>query len=192
MSIITIVQKIVGSNRTSNQSTLTPLPFTSTTGDLEMSLELSFRPQFLFSVDVLSDVAASVDVNTYFDVPKLDVEVTQVHNANSTCDPGPSSLAADQIFTNLTNVIPSIGFDASVTFTEEILGGKDDQPFNKSWTALNLSTACLAFNPAAKTLGPAAQAKPSQVNASSGTNVEAYTSAATLLLAMVSVIFATF
>ena len=157
-----------------------------------MSLELSFRPQFLFAVDVFSDAAASIDVNTYFDVPKLDVQVTQVHNANSTCDPAPSSLAADQIFKNLTNVIPSIGFDASVTFTEEVIGGKDDQPFGNSWTALNLSTSCLAFNPAAKTLGPAAQAKPTQVNASGGTNIEAYTSAAILLLAMVTVVFATF
>ena len=157
-----------------------------------MSLELSFRPQFVFEVDVLTDEAASVDVNTYFDVPKLDVQVTQVHNANSTCDPAPSSLAADQVFKNLTNVIPSIGFDASVTFTEEVLGGTDDQPFNKSWIALNLSTACLAFDPAAKTLGPAAQAKSSQVNASGGTNIEAYTSAAILLLSMVTVVFATF
>ena len=43
MSIITKVQIFVGSNPTSNQSTLTPLPYTSTRGDIEMSLELSFR-----------------------------------------------------------------------------------------------------------------------------------------------------
>ena len=157
-----------------------------------MSLELSFRPQFLFEVDVFSEKTASVDVNTYVDVPKLDVQVTQVHNVNATCDPAPSSLAEDQIFKNLTNVIPSIGFDAFATFTEEAIGDSDSQPFGKSWTALNLSTSCLAFNPAAKTLGPAAQAKPSQVNASSGTNIDAYISTATILLAMVTVVFATF
>ena len=159
-----------------------------------MSLELSFRPQFIFEVDVFSDDAASIDVATYFDVPKLDVQVTQVHNVNSTCDPAPSSLAADQIFKNLTNVIPSIGFDASVTFTEEFVGKTDDQPFGKSYTALNLSTACLAYNAAAKTLGPPAQAKPSQtqINASGGTKVKAYTSAAGMLLVMVTAAFATF
>ena len=184
----------VGSNPTSNQSTLSPLPYTSTSGDIEMSLELSFRPQFIFEVDVFSDDAASIDVATYFDVPKLDVQVTQVHNVNSTCDPAPSSLAADQIFKNLTNVIPSIGFDASVTFTEEFVGKTDDQPFGKSYTALNLSTACLAYNAAAKTLGPPAQAKPSQtqINASGGTKVKAYTSAAGMLLVMVTAAFATF
>lgn len=157
-----------------------------------MSLELSFRPQFSFEVDVFTDKTASIDVATYFDVPKLDVQVTQVQNANSTCDPAPSSLAADQIFKNLTNVIPSIGFDAFVTFTEEALGDTADQPFGKSWTAVNLSTACLAFDAAAKTLGPAAQAKPSQVNASGGTQIKAYTSVAGFLLAMVTVVFATF
>ena len=157
-----------------------------------MRLELSFRPQFIFDVDIINDKTASVDVATYFDVPKLDVQVTQVHNANSTCDPAPSSLAADQIFKNLTNVISSIGFDASVTFTEDAGGDTDAQPFEKSWTALNLSTACLAFNPAAKTLGPAAQAKPSQVNASGGIMMKAYTSTARLLLAMMTVVFATF
>lgn len=157
-----------------------------------MSLELSFRPQFLFEVDVLSEKTASVDINTYIDVPKLDVQITQVHNANSTCDPAPSSLAADQIFKNLTNVISSIGFDAFASFTEEAIGDTDSQPFGESWTALNLSTACLAFNPAAKTLEPAAQAKPSQVNASSGTNIDAYIPTATILLAMVTVVFATF
>ena len=177
-----------------------------------MSLELSFRPQFIFEVDVFSGNAASIDVATYFDVPKLDVQVTQVHNVNSTCDPAPSSLAADQIFKNLTNIIPSIGFDASVTFTEEFVGNTDDQPFGKSWTALNLSTACLAFNSAAETLGPAAQAKPSQINTSGntsgdtsgntsgdtsgntsgGTKKEAHTSAAGMLLAVVMVFFATF
>ena len=83
-----------------------------------MSLELSFRPQFIFEVDIFSAETASVDVATYFDVPELDVQVTQVHNVNSTCDLAPYSLAADQIFKNLTNIIPSIGFDASVTFTE--------------------------------------------------------------------------
>ena len=157
-----------------------------------MSLELSFRPQFIFDVDLISDDTASFNIETYFDVPKLDVQVTQVQNANSTCDPAPSSLAADQIFKNLTNVIPSIGFDASVTFTEEALGDTDAQPFGRSWTALNLSTACLAFDAAAKTLGPAAQAKPSQVNASGGTQIKAYTSVAGLLWAMVTVVFATF
>ena len=122
-----------------------------------MSLELSFRPQFIFEIDIFADEAASVDLATFFDVPKLDVQVTQVHNVNSTCDPAPSSLAADQVFKNLTNVIPSIGFDASVTFTEEFIGKTDEQPFGESWTAAELSTACLAFNPAAKTLGPAAR-----------------------------------
>ena len=157
-----------------------------------MSLELSFRPQFIFEIDIFADEAASVDVATYFDVPKLDVQVTQVHNVNSTCDPAPSSLAADQIFKNLTNVIPSIGFDASVTFTEEFVGKSDEQPFGESWTALNLSTACLAFNPAAKTLGPAAQAKPAQFNAPGGSRIEAYDCAAGMLLALVTAVLAAF
>ena len=182
----------MGSNPTSNQSTLTPIPYTSTFKNTEMSLELSFRPQFIFEIDIFADEAASVDVATYFDVPKLNVQVTQVHNVNSTCDPAPPSLPADQIFKNLTNVIPSIGFDASVTFTEEFIGKTDEQPFGESWTAQNLSTACLAFNSAAETLGPAAQAKPAQVNASGGSKMEAYHSVAGFLSAVAMAVLANF
>ena len=156
-----------------------------------MSLELSFRPQFIFTVD-FPDQTASVDVATYFDIPKLDVQVTQVHNVSSTCDPAPSSLAADQIFRNLTNLISSVGVDASFAFGEKVDGNTLDQPPEFSGILFNLSTACLAFNPVAKTLGPAAQAEPSIINASVGTKMEAYNSAAGMLLAVVTVVFATF
>ena len=65
-------------------------------------------------------------------------------------------------------------------------------PFGESWTARNLSTACLAFDPAAETLGPAAQAKPAQVNASGGSKMEASQSAAGFLSAVAMAVLANF
>ena len=179
-----------GSNPTRNSSVST-LPFTSTKGDIEMSFELSFRPQFIFNVS-FPDQTASVDFATYFDGPKLDVQVTQVHNINATCDPAPSSLAADQIFRNLTNLKSSVGVDSFILTGEEVIGITLDQPPILGGTLYNLPTACLAFNPAAKTLGPAAQAEPSQINASFVTKMETYNLAAGMLLAVVPVVFATF
>ncbi|KAL8787471.1 MAG: hypothetical protein Q9195_007763 [Heterodermia aff. obscurata] len=142
-----------------NESTLTPLPYTSTTGDLDMSLELSFRPKFDFAISATP--ALDGDMTAYFDVPKLDVQVSQVHNVTASCDAASPSLPKDQIYGNLTNVVPSIGFDASVIFSaDEVIEHQSSRPFTEDIYAKNLSTACFEFDPAKKTLGPAAQAKP--------------------------------
>lgn len=152
-----------------------------------MNFELSFRPKFDFLIDVLDFKELGGELSTYFDVPKLDLQVMQVHNVSSSCDPAPLTLSADQVFKNLTNVIPSIGFDVSAIFSAEEIVAKQSSPdFEASWTAKNFSTACLAFNAAAQTLGPASQAKPSELTGSA-TNAQA--PVAGTLLAMVMAIF---
>ena len=80
----------------------------------------------------------------------------------SSCDAASASVPKDQIYGNLTNVVPSIGFDASVIFSaQEVFEKQSSRPFTEDIYAKNLSTACFAYDPAKKTLGPAAQAKPS-------------------------------
>ena len=158
------ITSLTGINILSNESTLTPLPYTSTTGDIDMSIELSFRPKFDFAISA-ADVLNG-DMTAYFDVPKLDVEISQVHNVTASCDAASAaSVPADQIYANLTNVVPSIGFDASVIFSaQEVVEHQSSRPFTDEFYTKNLSTACLAYDPAKKTLGPADQAKPSSVN----------------------------
>ena len=151
----------------SNESTLTPLPYTSTTGDLDISLELSFRPKFDFAISATA--AVDGDMSAYFDVPKLDVQISQVHNVTSSCDPASSSTPSNQVYSNLTNVVPSIGFDASVIFSaDEVIEHQSSRPFSEEIYAKNLSTACLAFDEAQKTLGPADKVKPSDVSKTGG------------------------
>ena len=127
-----------------------------------MSIELSFRPRFDFTVSTIADVA-DVDATAYLDVPKLDVEVSQVHDVTSSCDPASSNLPANQVYQNLTKVVPSIGFDAAVILwaSEDFIGKQSSPPFLLDWTAKNLSTSCLSYNAAAQTLGPATQVKAS-------------------------------
>ena len=101
------------------------------------------------------------------DVPKLDVQIVQVHNVNVSCDPAPASLPADQVYTNLTNIIPSIGFDALEVFQATAPDFTAGLPFYQN-VQHNFSTTCLAFNAAQQTLAPATEIKPSQIGFSTG------------------------
>lgn len=105
---------------------------------------------------------ASVQLTVDLDIPKLDVEVKQVHNVTSNCDPAPASTPTDQVFRNATLLVPSIGFDAIEIFNEtaSFLGAKLSaaQRFEQN-ASIDLSTACYYFDAAKKTMGPAASAK---------------------------------
>ena len=147
------------SNDGSNDSILTPLPFTATTGDSEIGIELSFRPSVSFVVFVGAfDSGGSIGLTVSLDVPKLDVEVQQVHNVTSDCAPARASTPSHQVYQNLTQVVPSIGFDAFEIFTEKakLIGfslGSANQSLEQNLTK-NLSTACYFFDTAKETLGP--------------------------------------
>ena len=123
-------------------------------------MELSFRPSvaFALAIDVLV-ADASVALTVDLDIPKLDVDITQVHNVTSDCKPVSvdSSVPSDQIYQNLTLVAPSIGFEAMEIFNESAsffglkLSGK--QTFDQSKN-FNLSTDCLFYDAAKKSLAP--------------------------------------
>lgn len=139
------------------------MPFNSTRSDLNIDFELSFRPSIVFVVAVDAVVAgASLQLTVDLDVPKLDVEIKQVHNVTSNCDPAPASTTPNQVFRNATLVVPSIGFDAIEIFNETAhflgaeLSGAQHFEQNKS---IDLPTACYYFDAAKKTMGPAAAAK---------------------------------
>ena len=116
----------------------------------------------------LLDASLSATVNV--DAPKLDVNISQVHNVDSTCDPAPQSLPPDQVYQNLTLVAPSWGLELSEVFNET---GKffksvaEVQSFSQTIYDHGLPTACVSFDAAKKSLGPVAQTKSSK-NAAAG------------------------
>ena len=151
----------------SNETSLTPIPFNASRSDLDIALELALRPSvsFVASVGAL-DVGGSVALTVGLDIPKLDVDIRQVHNVTSTCDAASQAQLSDNtnsnIYDNLTLIAPSLGFDVFEVFNESFsLPGVDlhgQQPFMQNFSA-GLPTACLAFDAARKTLVPAAEAK---------------------------------
>ena len=150
-------------NNRSNQATLTPIPFNSIRSDLDIDFELSLRPSVAFLV--LADVtvaSGAVQLTVDLDVPKLDVDIKQVHNVTSKCDPAPASTPSDQVFGNATLLVPSIGFDAIESLNEKV-GVFGDQASKtqslEQGKSINITTACYFFDAAKKTMGPAAEAK---------------------------------
>ena len=159
----------------SNNTSLEPIPLQASTSDLDIDLEISLRPIFDFVVS-LGAIGLDVDfeATVTLDVPKLDLSIEQVHNVNSTCDPAPSSLSQDQIYPNLTMIVPSIGLDAFEVFTEDAkagpYGSKADQRFSQNYSK-NITTACFFYDQAQKTLGPVPATKPSSQPSSKPSSV---------------------
>ena len=94
---------------------------------------------------------------------------------NASCDPAPPSLPADQVYSNLTLVVPSIGVDALEVFTEALnlvlVKPADSQPFFEAYGPTPLPTECYAFSRAQKTLVAAAVSKPGDTSGAAGRRV---------------------
>ena len=158
-------------------------------------MELSFRPSVSFAVAVDLVVAdASVSLTVDLDIPKLDVNITQVHNVTSDCNPvssANSSVPSDQIYQNLTLIAPSIGFRAMEIFNESAkffgvtLSGQ--QAFDQS-KDFDLPTDCLFYDAAKKSLAPptAVKAKLSQSRAVDRCPASAVAVAMAILVGFVS------
>lgn len=178
------------SNGTSNQSTLTPLPFTSSTRDLNLGIELSFRPSVTFVV-AIGGLPVSVQVAVTLDIPALDAVVSQVHNVNVSCDAAPASLPTDQVYENLTMIVPSIGVDALEVFQAALnlvlVKPADTEPFSQSFST-PLPTACYAFSRAQRTLVAAAQSKPSDTSSATSVHVPLSVVAMAVILAVFTAI----
>lgn len=117
---------------------------------------------------------ADVQLAVTLDIPKLDVDVKQVHNVDSACNPASPALAPGKVYQNLTLLTPSIGFDASEVFTEEgkipWLDLQANQGFNQSYSR-KLPTACYFFDAAKKSLVSAPITKPFSLSSASGNHV---------------------
>jgi hypothetical protein len=122
-----------------NESTITPINFTSSNPNLDFDFELSFRPLISLSakVEVLDyQVSASV----YADVPKLNLAVSQVLNVTSDCESAPTGTEPNHIYSNLTLVVPSVSYD--VDFSASDIGNLELGPYNGT----ALPTSCLDYS----------------------------------------------
>ena len=123
-----------------------PLAYSSNDPNADFTFELSFRPIFSISGSILDGISASAAI--YVDVPKFDVNVSQAMHVQRNCEPADPSTPDDEIFHNLTHVVPTLSYDWGVNATE--VGGE-------SWTIGNetvLATACLDYLPSATAQGP--------------------------------------
>ncbi|KAI4123689.1 MAG: hypothetical protein LQ338_005153 [Usnochroma carphineum] len=157
-----------------NETSLVPIPLNSTRSDLDIAIEVGFRPSVAFVVALGAPpiAGASVSLDVGLDIPKLDLDIKQVHNVTSNCDPAAPSLLSnrtkdDTVYENLTLVTPSLGLDVFEVLTEsgELPGAKltSQHPFNQSFSR-DLATQCLFFDAAKKTLGPASATKPARMS----------------------------
>ena len=167
---------------------LVPTTLNATRSDFDIDIELSFRPSLTLEAELDIVVAdASIELTVGLDVPKLDVEIKQVHNVTSSCDPAPPSLAANQIWPNLTSVVPKIGFDIFEVFSENasFFGVKlsAQQPFNQSSPEILLPTECSYFDQAKDTMGPVPVVKPSNLGKASS-DIQVHFPLTALLLAI--------
>lgn len=130
----------------------------------------------------------TLQVGVTLDIPTLDATVMQVHNVNVSCDPAPPSLPVEQVYQNLTLILPSIGVDALEVFQEALnlilVKPSDTQPFYEGYST-KLPTACYAFSSAEKTLIAAAQSKPEDTSSAASTHVPL----SVLFVAVVLVVF---
>lgn len=157
-----------------NETSLAPTPFKSTRSDIDVDIELSFRPTITFVISVGGVVASgSLSVVVGLDVPKLDVGIKQVHNVSSSCDPAPASLPPDQNYQNLTLVSPSLGIGSfeileenATLFGAHVLAKQ--QQFDQTLLNQSLTTTCLLYDAAKQTFGPAPEVKPAHLSNASG------------------------
>lgn len=151
-----------------------------------MSVELSFRPSVVF-VASIGGLPVSMQVGVTLDIPTLNATIMQVHNVDVSCDPAPASLPTDQIYEDLTLVVPSIGVDALEVFQEALnlvlVKPADTQPFYEGYST-SLPTACYAFSRAEKTLVAAAQSKPSDTSSATSATVPLFVLFIAIILAV--------
>jgi hypothetical protein len=100
----------------------------------------------------LANIVTGFTAEVFADVPKLDIAVSQVANVTRDCQAAKPGTPSEQIFHNLTHVVPYISFDIGANGS---IAGHDIPtgivPVGNNDT---LPTSCLDFLPRASALGP--------------------------------------
>ncbi|EJD50357.1 hypothetical protein AURDEDRAFT_160259 [Auricularia subglabra TFB-10046 SS5] len=160
-----------------NETVITTTDFQSSSGDLAMNFELSFRPVFKLALELLGEELA---FEAHADLPKLDVAVSQVTNASAACVSGSGA------FPQLTKLETSIGMDLGVSFLD-----KEFVPLDFS-TPLRSSAPvqCYEYDPRGKVLVAPGSLKNNEDK--DGENAEVSASHASAALVVLSALVALF
>lgn len=114
--------------------------------------------------DNLGEIAAGA----FLDLPSVSATLSYVTGVNASCDRVSSR---DAVHGGLTNIVPSVVFDAGL-FAEAAIGDGEGyslgvvQSYQVTNYTIPLSTVCLSFDAAASTFGPATN--PATTTASNG------------------------
>ncbi|EJD50351.1 hypothetical protein AURDEDRAFT_160253 [Auricularia subglabra TFB-10046 SS5] len=133
-----------------NETKINRIPFQSSSQDVDMDFEFSFRAAFSLALDsefLELDLLKDNIFVVFADVPKLDVSISQVKNVTAACAP-PSP--GERVFPQLTKITPRIGMDVGIEFL-----GKEYTPLGFT-TPLNNATPvqCAEFDPNRQLLVP--------------------------------------
>ncbi|KZV84533.1 hypothetical protein EXIGLDRAFT_727022 [Exidia glandulosa HHB12029] len=129
-----------------NETTVTPTNFQSSTGDIEMVIEFSFRPEITLGY------AQIITAGAFVDLPKLGVQVSQVQNVDAKCAPAAPGASVDDsdVFQNLTKLEPKVGMDFVLT----ALGDEFTLLDFDNLLADKLPVGCFEYDPKTKTMVP--------------------------------------
>ena len=139
---------------------MTALPLQASVGDLALTLSAAFTPELLLGISLFSSGAGSAGVGVQLNLPKLDVEIKPVKNADHKCNPLKKTSDANTLrgdnFTSLINVIPKVELDLELVAQAEIKAGAFSVNDDKAVTVLRkefaLPTTCLSFDAGRKSL----------------------------------------
>jgi hypothetical protein len=136
-----------------DKSTITPLNYTSPGLNDDFTFEFSLRPIFRVMGNVLN-LPDGLYTEVLTDAPKLDISVSQVSNVNKDCEVAPAGTPSDQVFQNLTHVVPTLGYDPGFDITlpvTPVLRPRDDT---------TLPTSCLGLSSQVSATAPVSEPEP--------------------------------
>jgi hypothetical protein len=161
----------------SPDTTVTALPFQAEIDSIDLTLQAGFNPQLLLGATIFDNLG-KIAAGTFLDLPSVSAALSYVIGVNASCD---SVSSQDAVHGGLTNIVPSVVFDAGL-FAEAGIGNGQNYSLGEIKTyqftnyTIPLSTVCLSFDATASTFGPATNAA-----TATGSNGPKLTSAAITL-----------
>ena len=153
-------------------TTFSAIPFQAQVNSINLTVTAAFNPQLLLTISVL-DHDGEISAGAFLNLPSLSATISQVDHVDDKCNPTNSSdKVKDFIHNSLTNIVPTVDFDVGVLVDTKLdisnIYSAEAAAFTTAVsTSYPLPTACISYDSAHKTYGPAAAAKTLGVSAAS-------------------------
>ena len=144
---------------------ITPLPFQSQFNNISLTLSASFSPELLLGFSVFNG-DGTAGLGAFLNLPTVSATLAQVSHINAQCEPAPPSTPSDitnataDFFASLTHLTPTVEMGVGVLAQADIRAGTfkfgpDPEVHTVYQTEFPLPTACMSFDPQAKSFSPA-------------------------------------